>query len=129
MAKIIDWASVFCRPSLHLVYFVHSINIAGCTFYYYNSMVLQWHISNFWSYLGCSIYEGHLKFVDSTYYSKSKLCGGVMTISFSEYLPWQAVHFLKCSTHFSKKCCRPLITSKFLALEFPFHGWKSPKII
>jgi hypothetical protein len=35
---------------------------------------------------------------------------------------------LRCSTHFLKTCCRPLITSKFLALEFPFHGWKSPEI-
>jgi hypothetical protein len=38
------------------------------------------------------------------------------------------MHFLQRSTHFSKTCCRPLITSKFLASEFPFHGWKSPEI-
>jgi hypothetical protein len=25
-------------------------------------------------------------------------------------------------------CCRPLITSKFLASELPFHGWKRPEI-
>jgi hypothetical protein len=48
-------------------------------------------------------------------------------ISFLEYLPWQAMHFLQHFTHFSKTCCRPLITSKFLALEPPFHGWKSPQ--
>jgi hypothetical protein len=47
---------------------------------------------------------------------------------FSNYLPWQAMHFLQRSTHFSKTCCRPLITSKFLASELPFHGWKSPEI-
>jgi hypothetical protein len=29
---------------------------------------------------------------------------------------------------FSRTCCRPLITSKFLASELPFHGWKSPEI-
>jgi hypothetical protein len=39
-----------------------------------------------------------------------------------------SMHFLQRSTHFSKMCCRPLITSKFLASELPFHGWKSPEI-
>jgi hypothetical protein len=47
---------------------------------------------------------------------------------FSKYLPWQAIHFLQRSTHFSKMCCRPLITSKFLASELPFHGWKRSEI-
>jgi hypothetical protein len=47
---------------------------------------------------------------------------------FSKYLPWQATHFLQRFTHFSKTCCRPLITSKFLASELPSHGWKSPEI-
>jgi hypothetical protein len=41
------------------------------------------------------------KFVDSTYYSESELCGGAVTVSFSKYLPWQAMHFLQRSTHFS----------------------------
>jgi hypothetical protein len=50
-----------------------------------------------------------------------------VTVSFSKYLPWQATHFLQRSTHFSKTCCRPLITSKFLASELPFHGWKAQK--
>jgi hypothetical protein len=36
--------------------------------------------------------------------------------------------FLQRSTYFSKTCCRPLITSKFLASELPFHGLKSPEI-
>jgi hypothetical protein len=35
---------------------------------------------------------------------------------------------LQRSTHFSKTCCKPLITSKFLASELPFHGWESPEI-
>jgi hypothetical protein len=39
------------------------------------------------------------------------------------------MHFLQRSTHFSKTCCKSLITSKFLALELPFHGWKSPEIV
>jgi hypothetical protein len=51
-----------------------------------------------------------------------------MTVSLSKYLPWQASHFLQRSTHFSKTCCRPLTTSKFLASELIFHGWKSPEI-
>jgi hypothetical protein len=42
------------------------------------------------------------KFVDSPYYSESELCGGAVTVSFSKYLPWQAMHFLQRSTHFSK---------------------------
>jgi hypothetical protein len=69
-----------------------------------------------------------VKFVNSPYYSDSELCGRAVTVSFSKYLPWQAMHFLQRSTHFSKTCCRPLITSKFLASELPFHGWKSPEI-
>jgi hypothetical protein len=35
----------------------------------------------------------------------------------SKYFPWQAMHFLQRSTHFSKIWCRPLITSKFFALS------------
>jgi hypothetical protein len=43
------------------------------------------------------------KFVDSHYYySESELCEGAVTVSFSKYLPWQAMHFLQRSTHFSK---------------------------
>jgi hypothetical protein len=68
------------------------------------------------------------KFVDSPYYSESELCGGTTTVSFSKYLPWQAMHFLQCSTHFSKTCCRQLIISKFLVPELHFHSWKSPEI-
>jgi hypothetical protein len=51
------------------------------------------------------------KFVDSPYYSESELCGGAVTVSFSKYLPWQAMHFLQRSTHFSKTCCRPFAAS------------------
>jgi hypothetical protein len=64
----------------------------------------------------------------SLLFSVSELCGGAVTVSFSKYLPWQAMHFLQRSTRFSKTCCKPLITSKFLALELPFHGLKSPEI-
>jgi hypothetical protein len=68
------------------------------------------------------------KFVHPPYYSESGLCGGAVTVSFSKYLPWQAMHFLQRFTHSSKTCSRPLITSKFLASELPFHGWKNPEI-
>jgi hypothetical protein len=68
------------------------------------------------------------KYVDSPYYSELELCGGAVTVSFSKYLPWQAMRFLQRSAHFSKPYCRQLITSKFLTSELPFHGWKSPKI-
>jgi len=68
------------------------------------------------------------KFVDSPYYSELELCGDAMMVSLLKYLPWKVRHFLQCSTCFLKTCCRPLITLKFLALELPFHGWKSPEI-
>jgi hypothetical protein len=41
------------------------------------------------------------KFVDSPYYSESLFCGGAVTVSFSKYLPWQVMHFLQRSIHFS----------------------------
>jgi hypothetical protein len=48
-------------------------------------------------------------------------------ISFLKYLPWQAVHFLQCSTHFSKMCCRPFAASfrrivEQLVLTFHIHS-------
>jgi hypothetical protein len=44
-------------------------------------------------------------------YSESELCGGAVTVSFSKYLPWQAMHFSQRSTHFQKTCCRPFAAS------------------
>jgi hypothetical protein len=41
------------------------------------------------------------KFVDS-HYSESELCGGAVTVSFSKYLAWQAIHFLPRTTRFLK---------------------------
>jgi hypothetical protein len=48
--------------------------------------------------LACSVLryiirEPFEKFVDSHYYSESELCGGAVTVSFSKYLPWKAMHF------------------------------------
>jgi hypothetical protein len=51
------------------------------------------------------------KFVDSPYYSEPGLYGEAVTVFFSKYLPWQAMHFLQLSTHFSKTCCRPFAAS------------------
>jgi hypothetical protein len=45
--------------------------------------------------------------------------------TFSKYLPWQAMNFLQRSTHFSKTCCRPFITSKFLASDSNFMVGKA----
>jgi hypothetical protein len=47
------------------------------------------------------------KFVDSPYYSESELRRCAVTTSFSKYFPWQVMHSLQRSTHFSKTCCRP----------------------
>jgi hypothetical protein len=49
--------------------------------------------------------------MDSPFNSESELCGGSVTVSFSKYLPWQAMHFSQRSTHFSKMCCRPFAAS------------------
>jgi hypothetical protein len=37
------------------------------------------------------------KLVDPPYYSESELCAGAVTVSFSKYLPWQAMRFLRRS--------------------------------
>jgi hypothetical protein len=60
------------------------------------------------------------KFVDSPYYSETELCGGAVTVSFSKYLPWQAMHFYNAPPT-SWKCAAD-------RWSLPFHGWKSPEI-
>jgi hypothetical protein len=55
---------------------------------------------------------------DSPYYSESELCGGAVTVSFSKYLPWQAMNFLQRSTYFSKN-------GAAIVLKGPFLGWRS----
>jgi len=37
-----------------------------------------------------------------TIYCESELCRGVVTVSFWKHPPWQAMHFVQRSTHFSK---------------------------
>jgi hypothetical protein len=72
------------------------------------------------------------KLVDSPYYSESDLCGGAVTVSFSKYLPWHAMHFLQRSTPCSKTCCRPFAASFRRIVEqamlTSWYGWKSPEI-
>jgi hypothetical protein len=75
------------------------------------------------------------KVVDVSYYSVSEHYGGTVKVSFSKYLPWQAMHFLQRSTHFLKTCSRPfgasfrkIMEQAVLISELPFHSWKSPEI-
>jgi hypothetical protein len=35
------------------------------------------------------LWEPFEKFVDLPYYAESERCGGMVTVSFSKYLPWQ----------------------------------------
>jgi hypothetical protein len=97
----------------------------------FNSINLVCRISRevrFWQYQRISCIRGSFEnFVDS-HYSEMELCGDAMTVSFSKFLSWQAIHFLQRSTHFSKTCCRPLISSKFLVSELPFRGRESSEI-
>jgi hypothetical protein len=65
--------------------------------------------------------------VESPYYSESELCEEAVTVCFSKYLPWQAMHFLQRSTHFSKTCYRPSIASKVHAVELFFMVEKAKK--
>jgi hypothetical protein len=81
--------------------------------------------------------------VDSPYYYESELCGGAVTVFFE--VPSLASDALLITLHpllenVLQTACRKLqedsgtggfdllITSKFLASELPFHGWKSPEI-
>jgi hypothetical protein len=73
-------------------------------------------------------YGGRLKISWTRFIIPSRNIVEVRWRSFWKYLPWQAMHFLQRSTHFPKTCCRPLMTSKFLASELHLHGWKSPEI-
>jgi hypothetical protein len=74
-----------------------------------------------------TLYEGRLQISWARLITLNRNFVEVRWRSFSKYLPWQAIRFLQRSTHFTKTCCTPLITSKF-ASELPFHGWKSAEI-
>jgi hypothetical protein len=51
-----------------------------------------------------------------------------MTVSFSKYLPWQAMHFLQRSTHFSKNVLQTVDYLEISCLGAPSHGQKSQDI-
>jgi hypothetical protein len=82
----------------------------------YSSLSMGDHVSHLYKTTG-KIIRVPPVFMDSPYYSDSELCGGVVTVSFSKYLPWQAMHFLQRSTHFSKLCCREFATSSRRIVE------------
>jgi hypothetical protein len=69
------------------------------------------------------------KFVESPYYFESEFCGGAVTVSFSKYHPWQAMHFLQRSTHFSKTCCMLQTVDHFKISCFgaPFSWLEKPR--
>jgi hypothetical protein len=73
------------------------------------------------SVLGCEVIAPHTstfeKFVDSLYYSESELRGGAVRVSFTKYLPWQAMRFLQRSTDISKMCCRQFVATFRRILE------------
>jgi hypothetical protein len=69
------------------------------------------------------------KLVDSPYFSESELRGGAVTVSFSKYLPWQAMHFFQRSTHSSKMHLfqtqhRIQFRSQSHAISGLFQSWK-----
>jgi hypothetical protein len=67
------------------------------------------------------------KFVDSPYYSESELCGGAVTASFSKYFPWQAIHFLQRSTHFSQNVLQTVDHFEISFLGAPFSWLEKPR--
>jgi hypothetical protein len=79
-----------------------------------------------WDIFRCNIRGPFAKFVDSPYYSESELCGGAVTVSFSKYLSWQAMHFLQRSTHFSKTCYRT-VHFEISCLGAPFSWLEKPR--
>jgi hypothetical protein len=79
------------------------------------------------------MYEGRLK-SSWTHYSESELCGGAVTVSFFffEVPPLASGALLTTLGNMLQTVCRKLQedsgTGVFLALELPFHGWKSLEI-
>jgi hypothetical protein len=76
--------------------------------------ILQWpkHQVSVKPFTGSENITGPLeKFVDSPYCYELELCRSAVTVSFSKYFPWQVMHLLQCSTHFSKICHRQFAAS------------------
>jgi hypothetical protein len=67
------------------------------------------------------VYDAHLKRSWTHLITQeSELCGGAVTVSFSKYLPWQAMHFLQRSTHFLKRAVDRSSLRNFLPRGFLF---------
>jgi hypothetical protein len=66
-------------------------------------------------------------FVDSLYYSESELCVGVVTVSFSKYLPWQAMHFLQRSTPLLENLLQTVDHLETSCLGAPFSWLEKPR--
>jgi hypothetical protein len=84
---------------------------------------MAWYVVKYRTTLPC-LRGAFEKFVDSPHYSESELLVGAVTVSFSKYLPWLAMHFFQRSTHFSKTCCRPFAANFRRIVEqarFVFH--------
>jgi hypothetical protein len=97
----------FCSELTTSWYFVHSVVIV-------NDVWKWWYLRGLFA-----------EFMDSPYYSKLELCRGAVIISFSEHLPWQTVHFLQCSTHFSM--LQIVDHFKIFCLGAPFSWLEKPR--
>jgi hypothetical protein len=79
--------------------------------------------------IACNSYTRAIcKVQDLPYYSKLELCGGAVMVSFFEVPPLASDSFLTMLHPLLENMLQMLIILKFLALEFPFHGWRSPEI-
>jgi hypothetical protein len=67
------------------------------------------------------------KFVDSPYYSKLKLCGGAVMVSFLKYLPWQAKHFFTMLHPLLKNGLQTIDHFEISCLGAPFSWLEKPR--
>jgi hypothetical protein len=67
------------------------------------------------------------KFVDSPYYSESELCGGVVTVSFLKYLPWQVMALLTMLHPLLKTMLQTVHHFKTSCLGAPFPWLDKPR--
>jgi hypothetical protein len=67
----------------------HNFSVPHCVHYslLMSSNHAELQITHAVSNIAVNIRGPFEKFVDSSYYSESELCGGAVTVSFSKYLP------------------------------------------
>jgi hypothetical protein len=101
------WSSIFFEDLLpYKMSGFHSSIVASITEtseVHTAAMLILLTVGN-WKVEYCLVRGPFEMFVDSP-------CGSAVTVSFSKYLPWQAMHFLQRSTRFSKTWCRPFAAS------------------